>query len=110
MSRAYFATVIAVFVTTSIATNVLVVGTRGPVTLGLPAGLRARSRRLGRNLKRLVDGWVAAMIARRERHAAMLTLRHLSDRDLKDIGIHCDCLGRLHGMTDERRAGRIPRR
>lgn len=109
MSRAYFATVVAVFVTTSIATNLFVVGTCGPVTLSLPVGLRARSRRLRRNLKRLVDGWVAGMIARRERNAAMLAVRHLSDRDPKDIGIDRDRLGHLD-MADKRARRGYPRR
>lgn len=107
MSRAYFVTVIAAFVTTSIATNLLVVGTRGPVTPGLPIWLRLQSRRLGRNLKRLVDIWVAAMIARRERRATILALRPSSDRDLNDIAIHRDRPGQLDGDADDRRPGRF---
>jgi uncharacterized protein YjiS (DUF1127 family) len=102
MSRAYFATVIAVFVTTSLATNLLVVGTRGPIALGLP-GLRFRSRRLGRRLRRFVDNHVAAMIARRERTAAVGALRYMSDRDLKDIGLYRGGFGHLYGMTNDQR-------
>jgi hypothetical protein len=70
MSRVYLATVVGIFVTTSLATNLLVVGTRGPVAPRLSTRLRSRSRRLGRRLRRFMDGRVAAMIARRERLAA----------------------------------------
>ena len=38
-------------------------------------------------LGRLINRWIAAAIARRERQAALYALRHLSDRDLKDMGI-----------------------
>jgi uncharacterized protein YjiS (DUF1127 family) len=65
--------------------------------------LRFRSRRLGRRIKHLVDGRVAAMIARRERQAAIYALRHMSDRDLEDIGLYRTDLGHLYGMTDGRR-------
>ena len=36
---------------------------------------------------RLINRWIAAVIAHRERQAALAELHHLSDRDLKDIGI-----------------------
>jgi uncharacterized protein YjiS (DUF1127 family) len=39
--------------------------------------------RLGRHVNR----WIAAAIARRERQAALVVLRHFNDRDLQDIGI-----------------------
>jgi len=40
---------------------------------------------------RLLNSWIAAAIAHRERQAGLVALRHLSDRDLKDIGINrCD--------------------
>ena len=42
-------------------------------------------------LGRLVNRWIAALIAHRERQASLVALRYLSDRDLKDIGINrCD--------------------
>jgi uncharacterized protein YjiS (DUF1127 family) len=42
-------------------------------------------------LGRLINRWIAAFIAQRERQASLVALRHLSDRDLKDIGINrCD--------------------
>src|SRR5262245_39640339 len=88
MSRVYAATVVAIFVTTSLATNLLVVGTRGPITLGFSARLRTSSRRLKRRMKHAVDGWVAATLARRERQASSWALQYMSDRELKDIGIY----------------------
>ena len=103
MRRMYFATVVAVFITTSLATNLLVAGTRGPVLPGVIAGLRCRSRRLGRRLKRAIDTWVASMLARRERQAAVCALHHLSDRELKDIGLYRGSLGDV-AHPDGRRA------
>jgi uncharacterized protein YjiS (DUF1127 family) len=42
-------------------------------------------------LGRLINRWIAAFIAQRERQASLVALRYLSDRDLKDIGINrCD--------------------
>lgn len=94
MSRAYFATIIAVFVTTSLATNLLLIGARGPVALGIPARLRLR-RRLSRRIRRFIDSRVDAMITRRERHATNAALRLLDDRQLGDLGLYRDCLGNI---------------
>jgi uncharacterized protein YjiS (DUF1127 family) len=97
MSRAYFATIIAVFVTTSLATNLLLIGARGPVALGIPARLRFR-RRLSRRIRRFLDSSVDAMIARRERQATSAALRLLDDRALQDIGLYRDNLGNISDM------------
>jgi hypothetical protein len=99
MTRIYAATVVAIFITTSLATNVLVVGARGPVATGLPTRLRSRSRRLGRRVRRFVDSWVAAMIARREQQAAIWVIPAMSDRELKDIGLYRIRLGRAGGYA-----------
>jgi uncharacterized protein YjiS (DUF1127 family) len=45
-------------------------------------------RRIRVLLTRLINRWVATMIAHREREATRVALRHLNDRELKDIGIH----------------------
>ena len=94
MSRAYFATIIAVFVTTSLATNLLLIGARGPVAFGIPSRLRFR-RRLSRRIRRFLDTGVEAMIARRERQATSVALRHLDDRALRDIGLYRDSVGNI---------------
>ena len=39
-------------------------------------------------LGRLINRWIAAFIAHRERQANLVALRHLTDRELKDIGIY----------------------
>ena len=44
-------------------------------------------------LNRLVNRWVAEIIARREREAARIALRQLDDRELKDIGRHRPAVG-----------------
>jgi uncharacterized protein YjiS (DUF1127 family) len=87
MSKFYLATVAAVVVTTSLASNLLVVGTRRPVQTGIPARLRSASRRWSRRLKHIVDAAVAAMLAYRERQATLWALHRMSDRELQDIGV-----------------------
>ena len=88
MTRIYAATVVGIFITTSLATNVLVVGARGPVAAGLSTRLRSTTRRLGRRAKRIVDAWVAAMLSRREQQASAWALLHVADRELRDIGLY----------------------
>jgi len=87
MSKVYLATVAAVVVTTSLASNILVVGTRGSVRPGLAGRIRAAMRRWLRRFKYVVDAWVAAMIASRHRQAVIYALHLLSDRELRDIGL-----------------------
>jgi hypothetical protein len=108
MSRLYFATVVAVFVTTSLATNLLVAGTRGPVLPGMIARLRCRRRRLGRRLKRAIDTCVASMLARRERQAAIYAVHHLSDRELTDIGLRSGSLGHVARPDGGRAVSSVP--
>ena len=62
---------------TSIRANIQSSSTATPI---LPAGL-------GSVLSRLVNRWVAGVIARSERQAARIALRQLDDQELKDIGI-----------------------
>ncbi len=50
-------------------------------------GIRSGAAIFLTRLGRLINRWIAAVIAHRERQAAFVALRHLSDRDLKDIGI-----------------------
>ena len=99
MTRIYAATVVAIFITTSLATNVLVVGARGPVAAGLSTRLRSITRRLGRGAGYLVDSWVAAMLSRRERHAVTWAFPAMSDRELRDIGLQRVSLGRGDGYA-----------
>ena len=45
---------------------------------------------------RLINCWTAAAIARHERQADLFALRHLNDRELKDIGLYRgDIVGNL---------------
>jgi uncharacterized protein YjiS (DUF1127 family) len=56
-------------------------------------------------LGRLFNRWVAAMIAHRERQAALAALRYLSDRDLRDIGVYrCE----IDGALAEKVLARLP--
>jgi uncharacterized protein YjiS (DUF1127 family) len=88
MTKFYLATVAAVIVTTSLASDILVVmGTRGPARADQPKRTRSTARRWMRRFGHLVDAWVAAMIESRERQAAIYALHRLSDRELRDIGL-----------------------
>ena len=49
---------------------------------------RKRVILLSARLRRLINAWAAAAIARHERRAALAALRQLDDRELKDIGIY----------------------
>jgi uncharacterized protein YjiS (DUF1127 family) len=57
-----------------------------------------------RQFGRLVDDWTAAIIAEFERRAEIAALRHLSDRQLKDIGLH---RGHIEGALDEASRDRL---
>jgi uncharacterized protein YjiS (DUF1127 family) len=100
MKKFYLATLIAVIVTTSIASHLLMVGALGPSTSGLRVNLRSGIagffRRIGRRFRRLssrlLAGGIAAMLEYRERRATIFALTKLSDRELKDIGVHRDSI------------------
>jgi uncharacterized protein YjiS (DUF1127 family) len=66
-------------------------------------GVRRGAASFPARLGRLINRWIAGMIARRERQAALYALRHLSDRDLKDIGI---CRGEIGDALVERAEAR----
>lgn len=87
MSKVYLATVAAVVVTTSLASNILVVGTRSSLRPSLAGRIRATVRRWLRRFRYSVDTWVAGMIAARERQAVIYAMHLLSDRELRDIGL-----------------------
>jgi uncharacterized protein YjiS (DUF1127 family) len=52
-----------------------------------PIAPQKSARRFARGFVRLVNRLVAAFIARREHQAGRNILRHLSDRELSDIGL-----------------------
>jgi len=52
----------------------------------------------------LINRRIAAVIAHRERQAALVALRHLSDRDLKDIGLCRNEIGDALAERAEERA------
>jgi uncharacterized protein YjiS (DUF1127 family) len=90
MKRFYLATMIAIVVTTSIASHLYAVGALGSTTSSGVPGRRSRTAVFLHRLKRYLDGSVAAARAYKERRATMLALRHVDDRLLKDIGVYRD--------------------
>jgi hypothetical protein len=69
MRTIYFATATAIFITASLAANLLLIGITASPVPELLARLSLRARLLGRRLKRFIDTQVAEMIARREHQA-----------------------------------------
>jgi uncharacterized protein YjiS (DUF1127 family) len=64
-----------------------------PRDASTPTYIRRRIDILLARIGRLINGWVAAAIARHERKAALYVLRRFSDRELKDIGLYRGDLG-----------------
>jgi hypothetical protein len=67
MSSFYLATVVAVVITVSIASHLLVAAALGPAAPGFLAGIGLRIGRLLGAAGDFFNDWVAAMLARRER-------------------------------------------
>jgi hypothetical protein len=67
MSSFYLATVVAVVITVSIGSHLLVAGALGATAPGMLAGIGLRIGRLVGAAGDLFNDWVAAMLARRER-------------------------------------------
>ena len=53
-----------------------------------PVAFRRSMRFFTLRLARFINGFVANMIAQRERHAQLTVLRSLNDRELMDIGLY----------------------
>jgi uncharacterized protein YjiS (DUF1127 family) len=86
-------TAVAVVITTSLASNLLWVMAFGPPASGLRTRLRSTLGELASLPRRLAGAWAALLAARRERQSAMRRLDDLTDRDLRDIGLHRDRFG-----------------
>jgi uncharacterized protein YjiS (DUF1127 family) len=67
-------------------------------------GVRKGAANLLARLGSLINSWIAAVIAHRERQAALVALRHLSDRDLQDIGLCRNEIGDALAERAEERA------
>ena len=66
-------------------------------------GVRKGPAILLARLGNLINRWIAAVIAHRERQVALVELHHLSDRDLKDIGISRSEIGDALAETARQR-------
>jgi hypothetical protein len=86
MDKFYLATMIAIIVTTSIASHLLAVGMFRSTRLDFLTGLGSGLRRLGGRFRSGFDDRIAAALARRERQAAIFLPHHPNDRE--DIGLH----------------------
>ena len=70
MNKFHLVTIFAMVTTISIASHLFVVGALGPTTPGFLAAMGLRVRVLAGAGGILLNDWVAAMLARRERQAA----------------------------------------
>lgn len=95
----YLATMIAIVITTSIASHLLAVGMFRSMRPDFLTGLRSGLRRLGERFRNGFDDWIAATLARRERQAAVFCLHHLNDRESKDIGPHRSLMAHDPGLS-----------
>ena len=102
MTKFYLATVAAVVVTTSLASNIVMVGTRGSLRPDLSKRMRSAARRQLRRFRHVVDAWVAAIIASRERQAAIYALHQLSDHELSEMGLDRNSIGCLMRSCERR--------
>jgi uncharacterized protein YjiS (DUF1127 family) len=57
------------------------------------SAIQRRARFVLNHVGRLLSHWIAAAIAERARQADIIVLRHLSDRELKDIGLSRSDIG-----------------
>ena len=58
-----------------------------PLNVTVAPAIRRRARFLLKRIGRLLNHWLSAVIAERARQADIIVLRHLSNRELKDIGL-----------------------
>jgi uncharacterized protein YjiS (DUF1127 family) len=58
-----------------------------------PGAFRKMIRKATWRLGRLVNNWIAALIAQREYQAQLTLLRSLTDRELRDIGLDRSQIG-----------------
>jgi uncharacterized protein YjiS (DUF1127 family) len=65
-----------------------------------------RTNWTNRRLSRLLNGWVAAFLARREQQAAESVLCSLSDRELRDMGLYRGQIGQALDDAAKHRASR----
>jgi len=52
-----------------------------------PGAFRKTIRKATRRLGRVINNWIAALIAQREYQAQLSLLRSFSDRELRDMGL-----------------------
>ena len=87
MNRFYVATIIAAVATILLASRVLMLrGSRSAIPRML-ARAQFDLEWVLRGARTLVDDWIAASMAHRERRAAIFALHKLSDRELRDMGL-----------------------
>jgi uncharacterized protein YjiS (DUF1127 family) len=60
---------------------------------GVPAAIRRALGIVVNRIGRLMNGWIATVIAHREYQANLVILRSLSDRELRDIGLDRSQIG-----------------
>jgi uncharacterized protein YjiS (DUF1127 family) len=58
-----------------------------------PSTIGRSLRGFGRSVWRAINNTIAAIIAQREHQAQLTVLRHMSDRDLRDIGLSRSSIG-----------------
>ena len=92
MNRFYAATMIAVVVTTLLASRVIVLRASRSAGPGLLARLRFDLEWFLRGARGCVDDWIAASIARRERDTVSPLLHDRTEGELGDMHLDRGCI------------------
>ena len=58
-----------------------------------PSPTYRKARFFLKSLAHMINGWIAAAIAQRERQANLVVLRNLTDRELSDMGLSRNQIG-----------------
>jgi uncharacterized protein YjiS (DUF1127 family) len=72
------------------------------ITDTTPIAVQRSTRLFARGIVRVVNNFVAAVIAQREHQANLTILRTLSDRELRDMGLTRSQIGGLAEAAKER--------
>jgi len=110
MKKIYLMTSAAAIVAVAVVSEMRAAEALNPAGPGLRRSLYVVAARLSRRLRRIVNNWIAAMIAYRAHQVTLAALGNLSDPELKDFGVYRGSPGSaFHRHRDFKCASKRPR-
>jgi uncharacterized protein YjiS (DUF1127 family) len=88
MKKIYLMSAVAMNVVVAVVSQMRAAEALSPACSGLRQRLYAAAAGLSRRVWRIVNNWIAAMIAYREQQVTLSALGTLSDTELKDFGVY----------------------